>query len=91
MLRMTKAEILQELAGLNHRERRDIIARLWELEELDLFTRRGPSLREKALLERKLSSFLRDSGVNSIWAEFAQILQRLDDDRKTCLLPLDCT
>ena len=66
---MSKADILQELPGLRHEERTEILERLCELEERDLMNGAGPTAAEKALLDAELEEYRRSPDAGSSWQE----------------------
>ena len=73
---MSKAEILVELPRLQPDERREILDRLWELEERDLIRGRGPTGEEKALLDRELLDLQQNPNAGSSWQETEARLRR---------------
>ncbi len=69
---MSKAEILGELPNLSQDDRREILNRLWALEE-----ETGPSEAERRLLEEAQASYEADHNAGSPWAEVqARLRQR---------------
>ena len=74
---MSKAEILQELPKLGPGERREIFERICELEEGDLLKGVGPTVEEKALLDRELEDYAQTPNAGSSWEEVeARLLKR---------------
>jgi putative addiction module component (TIGR02574 family) len=66
---MSKADIIQELPRLQAQERREILERICELEERDLLAGGGPTVEEKALLDRELEDYRQHPNVGSAWEE----------------------
>lgn len=66
---MSKAEILQELPKLKTDERREILERLCDLEELALLNGAEPSAEEKALLDGELEDYKANPKTGSSWPE----------------------
>jgi putative addiction module component (TIGR02574 family) len=61
---MSKSEILAELPRLSAQERREILERLWKLEEAA-----GPTSREKHLLDEAQADCDADPQAGAPWAE----------------------
>jgi hypothetical protein len=69
---MSKAEILGELPKLSREERREILDRLWALEEES-----GPSEGERRLLEEAQAAYDADRNAGAPWSEVqARLRQR---------------
>ncbi len=66
---MSKSDILQALPELALEDRREILDRICELEELDLLGGGEPTPGEKALLDRELEDYQRDDNAGSPWRE----------------------
>lgn len=66
---MSKADILDELPNLARGDRREILERIWEMEEADLLQGAQPEVGEKALLDRELEEFNADPHAGSEWKE----------------------
>ena len=67
---MSKMEILAELPRLEVADRREILDRIWEMEENDLLKGGGgATAEEKAVLDRELEEYHRNSGAGSTWNE----------------------
>ncbi len=66
---MSKADILAELPKLEPGERREILDRIWELEEQDLLHGGEPTPEEKAMLERELEDYRLNPDAGSPWEE----------------------
>ncbi len=66
---MSKADILQELPKLAPTDRREILDRIWELEERDMLQSSQPSPEEKALLDRELEDYRLNPHAGSKWEE----------------------
>jgi putative addiction module component (TIGR02574 family) len=60
---MSKAEILEELPKLTPEERREIVAKIHELEDDELTDE------EKALLDRELADYEANPKAGSCWEE----------------------
>ena len=74
---MSKTEILQELPRLPAPDRREILDRLWDLEEWDALHVDEPSAEEKALLDAALDAYARNPGAGRPWREvLAEIRER---------------
>lgn len=74
---MSKNEILQELPRLPASDRREILDRLWDLEEWDVLRVDEPSAEEKALLDEALEVYARKPGAGRPWREvLAEIRDR---------------
>jgi hypothetical protein len=77
-LAMIKAEILEALPKLSPEERREIRAKLNELDDEEWFDNGELSEQEKAIIEARLDEYDRNAGVGSSWEEAkARILGRL--------------
>jgi hypothetical protein len=71
---MSKTEILAELPKLKAKDRAQVFQKLCKLQELDLAKGKGPSAREKKLLDRELDDFHQDKNVGIPWRKaFKQI------------------
>jgi hypothetical protein len=66
---MSKKEILAELPKLDLESRREIFARIGELEEQDLLRGGGPTDAEKELLDREHDEFQKNPEAGSSWPE----------------------
>jgi putative addiction module component (TIGR02574 family) len=64
---MSKLEILAELPKLEVADRREILDRIWEMEEDDLIRGSGATAEEKALLDRELEEYRRNPEAGSTW------------------------
>lgn len=73
---MSKAEILAELPRLNPGERRELLDRLYELDEAEGFCTAGPTEAEKALLDRELEEYQKNPAKGSPWQEVKARLRR---------------
>jgi hypothetical protein len=71
---VSKSEILAELPRVKVEERREILERLWQLEEHSLLQGPAPDAAEKTLLDRELAAFEQDGQSGSPWRE---VLQRV--------------
>ncbi len=68
---MSKAEILGELTKLSRDDRREILDRLWALEEES-----GPSETERRLLEEAQAAYDADRNAGAPWAEVQARLRK---------------
>lgn len=68
---MSKAEILAEVAKLSPEDRREIIERLWRIEEGS-----GPSSHEKALLDEAQADYEANPQAGSPWPEVQARLRK---------------
>jgi hypothetical protein len=66
---MSKTEILAELPRLAPPERREILERLWDLEEGDVLCGHAPSPDERALLDEALAVYRQDPHAGRPWRE----------------------
>ena len=66
---MRKNEILQELPRLPAPDRREILDRLWALEEEDMLHVDEPSAAEKALFDEALDAYAHTPGLGRPWRE----------------------
>ena len=74
---MSKIEILQELPHLLATDRREILDRLWDLEEGDVLHADEPTADEKALLDEALADYARNPGAGLPWRDvLADIRER---------------
>ena len=74
---MSKSEILLELPRLPVLDRREILERLWDLEEWDVLHVDEPSAEEKQALDEALDAFASNSGAGRPWREvLAEIRDR---------------
>ena len=66
---MSKAEILAELPKLEAEDRRQVFARLCELQEQDLLQGIGPTDQEMAVLDKALADFQQDGDRGVPWRQ----------------------
>jgi putative addiction module component (TIGR02574 family) len=66
---MIKAEILEALPKLSPEERREIRAKLNELDDEEWFDNGELSEQEKAIIEARLDEYDRNPGAGSSWEE----------------------
>jgi hypothetical protein len=66
---MSKMEILAELPKLESADRREILDRIWEMEEQDLINGNGVTAEEKAMLDCELEDYRRNPEAGSPWKE----------------------
>jgi putative addiction module component (TIGR02574 family) len=64
---MSKLEILAELPKLESADRREILDRIWEMEEQDLISGNDATAEEKALLDRESDEYRRNPEAGSPW------------------------
>ena len=69
---MSKAEIIAGLAKLSPQDRREILERLWRMEEAA-----GPTLREKALLDEAQADYDVNPTADAPWSEVETRLRRV--------------
>jgi putative addiction module component (TIGR02574 family) len=73
---MSKSEILDELPKLNPAERRELLERLWDLEEHDLVLGVEPTAAEKSLLDQELEEYRQNPHAGTPWSEVKKRLQK---------------
>ena len=74
---MSKNEILQELPRLPVLDRREILNRLWDLEEWDVLHVDEPCAEEKQALDAALEAFASNPGAGRPWRNvLAEIRER---------------
>jgi hypothetical protein len=73
---MSKSEILGELPNLARGDRREILERIWEMEEADLLNGAQPDADEKALLDEELQEFRANPNAGSEWKAVEPRLRR---------------
>lgn len=74
---MSKADIIEQLPKLDPVERRELLDRLYDLCEMDLFHGERPSEAEKALLDKELEEYEKDRSPGEPWAKVeAQLPKR---------------
>jgi hypothetical protein len=66
---MSKMEIMAELPKLGTEDHREIFERIGELEEYDLLHGGKPTAEERALLDRELEEYRKNSEAGSTWNE----------------------
>jgi putative addiction module component (TIGR02574 family) len=66
---MSKADILEQLPKLQPAERRELLDRLYDLCEQDLFDGERPSPAEKALLDQELADYQKDRSPGEPWEQ----------------------
>jgi len=65
---VSKAEILEELLNLSSEERREVLEKLWKIDERVLLqTNSGPSEEEKIILDHELTDYEQNPNVGSDW------------------------
>jgi putative addiction module component (TIGR02574 family) len=73
---MSKSEILEELPKLKADERREILERICEMEELALLNGSEPSAEEKVMLDRELEEYRKNPEAGSSWDEVVARLRK---------------
>lgn len=73
---MSKADILGELPNLGRGERREILERIWEIDEAELIQGAQPDAEEKSLLDRELEEYQADPKAGAEWREVEPRLRR---------------
>jgi hypothetical protein len=73
---VSKWEILEQLPNLGRKERREILDRIWEMEEADMLKGAEPDVEEKALLDREMEEFQANPNAGSEWKEVEPRLRR---------------
>ncbi|HXR06637.1 MAG TPA: hypothetical protein VN765_04850 [Candidatus Acidoferrum sp.] len=73
---MSKSDILEELPNLGHGDRREILERIWEIEEADLLKGTEPDAEEKTLLDGELEEYQANPGAGAEWREVEPRLRR---------------
>jgi hypothetical protein len=66
---MSKSDILCELPNLARGDRREILERIWEMEEADLLMGALPDPEEKALLDNELRECQANPNAGTEWKE----------------------
>ncbi len=66
---MSKLDILEQLPNLERGDRREILERIWEIEEADLLRGAQIEADEKALLDREYEEYRANPGAGSEWKE----------------------
>jgi putative addiction module component (TIGR02574 family) len=75
---MSKSDILAQLPSLGSGDRREILERIWEMEEADLIRGAQIDPEEKALLDRAEADYQADPKAGSEWDEVeARIRQKM--------------
>jgi hypothetical protein len=73
---MSKSEILGELPNLERRDRREILERIWEMEEAELLKGAQPDADEKAMLDGEWHEYQANPNAGSEWKEVESRLRR---------------
>jgi hypothetical protein len=74
---MTKSAILEELPKLGHGDRREILERIWEMEEADLLRGAAPlDADEKSLLDHEFEEYQADPKAGAEWKEVESRLRQ---------------
>ena len=73
---MSKSDILEELPKLGEGDRREILERIWEMEEADLLRGAQPGAEEKSLLDRELEEYQANPNAGAEWKEVEPRLRR---------------
>lgn len=73
---MSKSDILEELPNLARGDRREILERIWEMEEADLLKGIQLDADEKALLDREFEEYKANPTAGAEWKEIEPRLRR---------------
>jgi hypothetical protein len=73
---MTKSVILAELPKLGQGDRREILERIWEMEEADLLRGAPLDADEKSLLDREFEEYQADPQAGADWKEVESRLRQ---------------
>ncbi len=73
---MSKSDILEELPKLGRGDRREILERIWQMEEADLMTGAQPDADEKALLDREFEEYQANPNAGIEWREAESRLRK---------------
>ncbi len=73
---MSKSDILEQLPNLGQGDRREILERIWEMEEADLLKGAQPDADEKALLDREFEEYQANPNAGSEWKEVESRLRQ---------------
>lgn len=73
---MSKSEILDELPRMPRGERREILERIWEMEEAEVLKEGQPGEAEKKLLDSELEEFQANPKAGDEWHEVEARLRR---------------
>jgi len=73
---MSKSQILEELPNLGQGDRREILERIWEMEEADLLRGAQPDADEMALLDREFEEFHANPNAGAEWKEVESRLRQ---------------
>jgi hypothetical protein len=66
---MSKSDILEQLPNLASGDRREILERIWEMEEADLLRGAQPDADDKSLLDRELEEYQANPRAGAEWRE----------------------
>lgn len=73
---MSKSEILEQLLNLKRGDRREILERIWEMEEADLLKITQPDADERFLLDRELEEYQASPNTGAEWKEVESRLRQ---------------
>jgi hypothetical protein len=73
---MSKSDILEQLPNLGHGDRREILERIWEMEEADLLKGAQLDADEKSLLDREFQEYQANPKAGAEWKEVESRLRR---------------
>jgi hypothetical protein len=73
---MSKSDILQALPKLGHGDRREILERIWEMDEADLLNGAQPDAVEKSLLDRELEDYQANPRGGADWKKVESRLRQ---------------
>jgi hypothetical protein len=73
---MSKSDILEQLPNLGRGDRREILERIWEMEEEDLIRGAQLDADEKSLLDREWAEYQTNPKAGSEWKEVESRLRQ---------------
>jgi len=73
---MTKSAILEELPKLGHGDRRELVERIWVMEETDLLRGAPLDADEKSMLDREFDEFQVNPKAGAEWKEIEPRLRQ---------------
>jgi putative addiction module component (TIGR02574 family) len=73
---MSKSDILEQLPKLGRGDRREILERIWEMEEEDLIKGAQLDANEKSLLDREWAEYQANPNAGSEWKEVESRLRQ---------------
>jgi putative addiction module component (TIGR02574 family) len=73
---MSKSDILERLPNLGQGDRREILERIWEMDEADLLRGAPLDADEKALLDREFEEYQANPNAGAEWKEVESRLRQ---------------